>query len=79
MRLDENKANTNALEKLKVSLEYEIQIFLEVESILSQLKSENIDGWKLAILDELQGHHVMKLRSFSTQCVQECIIACINV
>jgi hypothetical protein len=35
---DENKANITVLEELKVSLEYERQRRLEVESILSQLK-----------------------------------------
>lgn len=57
-RVDENKANGNALEELKVSLEYERQRRLGVESILSQLKSENLDGLDLATLDELQSLHV---------------------
>lgn len=57
-RLDENEVNGNDLEELKVSLEYERQRRLEVESILSQLKSENLDGLDLATLDELQSLHV---------------------
>lgn len=57
-KLDENKANITSLEELKVSLEYERQRRLEVESILSQLKSENLDGLELATLDELQSLHV---------------------
>lgn len=57
-RLDENEVNGNALEELKVSLEYERKRRLEVESILSQLKSENLDGLDLATLDELQSLHV---------------------
>jgi len=55
---DENKANITVLEELKVSLEYERQRRLEVESILSQLKSEDLDGLDLTTLDELQSLHV---------------------
>ncbi|KAH9321253.1 hypothetical protein KI387_015892, partial [Taxus chinensis] len=55
---DQTMENNSSLEELRISFEYERQKRKELESVISQLKSEDLDGLELATLDELQSLHV---------------------
>eukprot|EP01018_Ginkgo_biloba_P005083 Gb_10606 [translate_table: standard] len=55
---EQTEENSSVLEELRTTLEYDRQRCMELETIVSQLKSEDLDGLDLAALDELQSLHV---------------------
>ncbi|XP_057836682.2 kinesin-like protein KIN-7E, chloroplastic isoform X2 [Cryptomeria japonica] len=57
-RLDQTTESRGTVEELKISLDNERQKRVELESLISQLKSEDIDGLDLPTLDDLQSLHV---------------------
>ncbi|KAH9326565.1 hypothetical protein KI387_006743, partial [Taxus chinensis] len=60
IKVDEQK-DTDSLEQLRVSLEAEKKRGVEMASHIAQLKSEDLDGLELSVLENLQSLHVEAL------------------